>query len=54
MKEILIEAHGGPEQLKLHNGLSQAPGPNQVRRISARRFVSSCGRPPRERDFQRQ
>ena len=31
MKQIRVEAHGGPEQLRLHDGLSQAPGPNQVR-----------------------
>src|SRR5258706_10397438 len=36
MKEILVEAHGGPEQLKLHDSPSQAPGPNHVLvRISA-------------------
>lgn len=30
MKQILVEAHGGPEQLRLHDGLSQAPGRSQV------------------------
>jgi NADPH2:quinone reductase len=36
MKQIFVEAHGGPEQLRLHDGLSLAPGPNQVRvRLSA-------------------
>src|SRR3954454_17938803 len=32
-----------------HSGLSTL-----IRRISARRSASICGRPPRERDFQRQ
>jgi hypothetical protein len=31
MKQILVEAHGGPEQLKLHDGLLQEPGPNEGR-----------------------
>jgi len=36
MKEIQVEAHGGREQLKLHDSPSQAPGPNHVLvRISA-------------------
>jgi NADPH2:quinone reductase len=30
MKEVQVEAHGGPEQLKLHDSPSQAPGPNHV------------------------
>ena len=30
MKAIRVEAHGGPEQLKLHDGPSPVPGPNQA------------------------
>jgi hypothetical protein len=47
----LWDAEGGKEVQSAapHSGLSTL-----IRRISARRSASICGRPPRERDFHRQ
>jgi NADPH2:quinone reductase len=30
VKEIHVETHGGPEQLKIHDCSSRTPGPNHV------------------------
>jgi NADPH2:quinone reductase len=30
MKTVIIQAHGGPEQLKLHEASSPVPGPRET------------------------
>ena len=44
LKQLAVNARGTPT----------TGSPTLIRRISARNSVSICGRPPRERDFQRQ
>ena len=48
MKAIRLEAHGGPEHLKLHDVPEPIPGPDealvQVSAAVSTSWISGCGR----------